>query len=270
LFKEEEKSMLRSTKELEHYQIAARDGVFAQVRDFYFDDVSWVVRYLVVDTGEPKAAHRVLLSPHAITAADWSAKAFHVALTQEQVRRSADVDAIKPVSEQHEIGCFGYDAYGKYWGGGGLWGAGLYPDILQAGLATVERQEANDDPHLRSANTLARYYVHASDGDIGHVGGFLLEEQTWAIRYVVVNTSNWWLGHEVIIAPEWIDEVDWAENIVTVDLSRAAVKDSPAYTSDEPLDIEQERLTHSHYGRDGYWPHAPSTGNVAHSSPPTP
>jgi hypothetical protein len=262
--------MLRSTKQLELYQIAASDAVFGRVRDFYFDDASWVIRYLVVDTGEPKAAHRVLLSPHAITAADSSAKVFHVALTQEQVRRSADVDAIKPVSEQHEMGYFGYDEYGKHWGGGGLWGAGLYPDILQAGLATVERQTANDDPHLRSANAVARYYVHASDGDIGHVSGFLLDEQTWAIRYVVVNTSNWWLGHEVIIAPEWIDEVDWAEDILSVDLSRAAVKDSPVYTSDEPLDIEQERLTHSHYGRDGYWPRAPSKGNSAQPSPPMP
>jgi hypothetical protein len=262
--------MLRSTKELEQYQIAASDGVFAQVRDFYFDDASWVIRYLVVDTGAPQPAHRVLMSPRAITASDSAAKNFRVALTQEQVRRSADVEAIKPVSEQQEMGYFGYDDYGKHWGGGGLWGAGLYPDILQAGLATVERQEANDDPHLRSANAVARYYVHASDGDIGHVSGFLVDEQTWAIRYVVVNTSNWWLGHEVIIAPEWIDEVDWAESLVTVDLSRAAVKDSPVYSSDEPLDPEQERLTHSHYGRDGDWPHAPPTGAASHPSAPPP
>jgi hypothetical protein len=152
------------------------------------------------------------------------------------------------------MGYFGYDGYGKHWGGGGLWGAGLYPDILQAGLATVERQEANDDPHLHSANTVARYYVHASDGDIGHVSRFLVDEQTWAIRYLVIDTSNWWLGHEVIIAPEWIDEVDWAENMVTVDLSREAVKESPSYSSGEPLDPELERNTHRHYGRDGDWP----------------
>jgi hypothetical protein len=262
--------MLRSTKELEQYRIAASDGVFAQVRDFYFDDASWVVRYLVIDTAEPKALHRVLLSPHSITASDCSAKNFRVALTQEQIRRSADVDAIKPVSKQHEMGYFGYDGYGKHWGGGGLWGAGLYPDILQAGLATVERQEANDDPHLRSANTVARYYVHATDGDIGHVSRFLIDVQTWAIRYLIVNTSNWWLGHEVIIAPEWIDEVDWAESLLTVDLSREAVKDSPVYKSDISLDREQELLTHRHYGYDGYWPRDTRKGASERPSHPSP
>jgi hypothetical protein len=246
-------AMLHSTKELEQYAIAASDGVFARVQDFYFDDASWVVRYLVIDTGEAKATHRVLMSPHAIENCDWTAKNFRVALTQEQVRRSADVDSIKPVSQQHEMGYFGYDDYGKHWGGGGLWGAGFYPDILQAGLTTVEQQKASDDPHLRSANAVARYYVHAVDGDIGHVSGFLVEPRTWAIRYLIVNTSNWWLGHEVIVAPEWIDDVDWAECIVTVDLARQAIKDSPAYHSGSPLDREQEMVTHRHYGRDGYW-----------------
>jgi hypothetical protein len=246
--------MLRSTKELERYAIAASDGVFGRVLDFYFDDASWVIRYLVIDTEEAKAAHRVLMSPHAIEQCDSSAQTFHVALTQEQVRRNADVDKVKPVSQQHEMGYFGYDGYGKHWGGGGLWGAGFYPDILQAGLESVERQQATDDPHLRSANAVARYYVHARDGDIGHVSGFLVDERTWAIRYLIVNTSNWWLGHEVIIAPEWVDDVDWAECIVTADLGRQAIQDSPAYHSGHPLDHELELSTHRHYGRDGYWP----------------
>jgi hypothetical protein len=246
--------MLRSTKELEQYTITACDGVCARVRDFYFDDASWVIRYLVIDTGEPKAAHHVLMSPHAIAAGDWSDQTLRVALTQEQVRRSADIDSIKPVSQQHEMGYFGYNEYGKHWGGGGLWGAGFYPDILQAGLATVTRQQAGDDPHLRSANTVARYYVHARDGDIGHVSGFLVDDGTWAIRYLIVNTSNWWLGHEVIVAPDWVDDVDWADSIVTVDLNRRAIQDSPAYHSVAPLDHELELSTHRHYGRDGYWP----------------
>lgn len=228
--------MLRSTKEFERFAIAARDGVFGRVLDFYFDDASWVIRYLAIDAGEPGAPHRVLMSPRAIQGSDWSAQHFRVALTQEQIRRSADVDSIKPVSRQHAMGYFGYDEYGKHWGGGGLWGAGFYPDILQAGLATLERQQADDDPHLRSANAVARYYVHASDGDIGHVSGFLVDDGTWAIRYLVVNTSNWWLGHEVIVAPTWVDDVDWAASIVTVDLSRQAIKDSPAYHFERPRD----------------------------------
>jgi len=260
--------MLRSTKEFEQYAIAASDGICGQVRDFYFDDHSWVVRYLVVGLGTDVGGHRILMSPHAILSAEWPEKTFRVGLTQSEVRHSADAQAVKPVSRQHAMGYYGYDGNrdGRNWGGGGLWGAGFYPDILQAGMQALEREQTSDDPRLRSANAVARYYVHASDGDIGHVSGFLVDDHSWAIRYVLVDTSNWWLGHEVIIAPEWIEEVDWAECIVSVDLSRQAVKDSPLYEPGRTLEREQELCTHRHYGRDGYWPCAPAPG----TSPPAP
>ncbi len=98
-----------------------------------------------------------------------------------------------------------------------------------------------------------RYYVHASDGDMGHVKGFLVDEKSWAIRYLIVNTSNWWLGHEVLIAPQWIDHVDWTESTVSVDLTREAVKHSPPYDSAAPLDRDHELGIYKHYGRTGYW-----------------
>jgi hypothetical protein len=258
--------MLRSTKEFEQYAIAASDGVCGQVRDFYFDDHSWVIRYLVVGLGTAVGEHRILMSPHAILSADWPQKIFQVGLTQSEVRHSANAGTVKPVSRQHAMGYYGDVGYGKNWGGGGLWGAGFYPDILQAGMEALEREQTSDDPRLRSANAVARYYVHARDGDIGHVSGFLVEDHSWAIRYVLVDTSNWWLGHEVIIAPEWIEDVDWAECIVSVDLSRQAVKDSPRYESERTLEREQELCTHRHYGRDGYWPGAAAPD----SSPPAP
>jgi hypothetical protein len=99
-----------------------------------------------------------------------------------------------------------------------------------------------------------RYYVHASDGDIGHVEGFLVEEKSWAIRYLIVNTSNWWMGHKVLIAPQWIDNFDWMGSTVSVGLTREAIKRSPPYDSATPLNREQEADIHSHYGRTGYWP----------------
>jgi hypothetical protein len=140
--------------------------------------------------------------------------------------------------------------------------------VLQAGLQqkgprtgtsvgpaeTVIEQHQHDDPHLRSGNAVMRYYVHASDGDLGHVEGFLVDEKTWAMRYLIVNTSNWWLGHKVLIAPQWIEYVDWAECMVSVGLTREAIKHSPPYNSAAPLDREQEAGIHTHYGRTGYWP----------------
>jgi hypothetical protein len=98
-----------------------------------------------------------------------------------------------------------------------------------------------------------RYYVHASDGDIGHVQGFLVDEETWAIRYIIVNTSNWWLGHQVLIAPQWIDDVNWAESTVSIDLKRQEIKSAPPYDATLPLNREHELQIHAHHGRVGYW-----------------
>jgi hypothetical protein len=259
--------MLRSMKDMEHYTIGATDGIIGRVKDFYFDDEAWVIRYLVVDASEGQPQRKVLISPISIGQPNWSEKILPIALTRTQVAQSPDIDTDKPVSRQQEMGYLGYFGYGAYWGGGGLWGAGLYPDVLQAGLqnrgtrtdksagyaGAVVGQHQHDDPHLRSGNAVMRYYVHASDGDIGHVEGFLVDEKSWAIRYLIVNTSNWWLGHEVLIAPQWIDDVDWMSSTVSVGLTQEAIKHSPPYDSAAPLDREQEAGIHAHYGRTGYW-----------------
>jgi hypothetical protein len=247
-------------KDMETYSISATNGVIGQVKDFYFDDDAWVIRYLVVETGAWLSSRRVLISPIAIGRPNWSEKSLPVSITQEQVKNSPDIDTDKPVSRQHEMGYLGYFGYPNYWGGGGLWGAGFYPDMLQAGLgndgsssASHSTRSQQDDPNLRSGNAIMKYYVHATDGDIGHVQALIVDEETWAIRYLVVNTRNWWLGHQVLIAPEWIDNVDWLDSKVSVDLTRQAVKDAPEYDSTATLNRKQELHIHKHYGRIGYW-----------------
>ncbi len=97
------------------------------------------------------------------------------------------------------------------------------------------------------------YHIEATDGDVGHVQGMLVDEETWAIRYIIVNTSNWWLGHQVLIAPQWIQDVSWSDATVSVNLTRQAVKDAPPYDSAAQLDRDQEIGIHEHYGRIGYW-----------------
>ena len=126
--------MLRSIKDLEDCTIGATDGIIGRVRDFYFDDEAWVIRYLVVGAGEGGPQRRVLISPISIGQPNWSEKILPVSLTRKQVSNSPDIDTDKPVSRQQEMGYLGYYGYGSYWGGGGLWGASLYPDVLQAGL----------------------------------------------------------------------------------------------------------------------------------------
>jgi hypothetical protein len=259
--------MLRSMKDMEHYSIGATDGLIGAVKDFYFDDTDWVIRYLVVDTGESAPRRKVLISPIAIGRPNWSDKILAAKLTRAQVKGSPDIDTEEPVSRQQEMGYAGYYGYGNYWGGGGLWGAGLYPDILQAGRQVNNSGAGSHvihgaDSHLRSGNAVMRYYVNASDGDIGHVQALLVDEGSWAIRYIVVNTSNWWLGHNVLIAPEWIGYVSWAESSLSVNLTRQAIQDSPPYDAATALSGEQEAGIHAHYGRVGSRPPG-SRGNLS-------
>jgi uncharacterized protein YrrD len=238
--------MLRSMNDLEGYAIRATDGTIGHVKDFYFDDQAWVIRYLVVDTGTWLSSRKVLISPIAIGRPDWAEQVLPVSITKEQVKNSPDVDTDKPVSRQHEIDYFGYYGYPFYWGGAGIWGGGLYPDMMmpdyvgfestpqgedQEGEGAHAAQHQHDDPHLRSCKAVMDYHIEATDGDIGHVQGMLVDEETWAIQYLIVNTSNWWLGHQVLIAPQWIKDVSWSDATVSLNLTRQAVKEAPLYNS---------------------------------------
>jgi hypothetical protein len=109
------------------------------------------------------------------------------------------------------------------------------------------------DPHLRSANAVKGYHIKATDGEIGHVQGFLVDDSTWSIRYLIVNTSNWWMGHQVLVSPEWIENVSWAGSYVDLSLTRQAIKDAPVYNEDVPFSRDDEYAIYNHYGRKSYW-----------------
>ena len=264
--------MLRSLRDLEGYVISATDGSIGQVKDVYFDDKSWVVRYLIVDTGSWLSSRKVLISPIAIGQSNSGDRVLPASISREQVKNSPDIDTDKPVSRQHEMEYLGYYEYPYYWGGAGFWGAGVYPNAMLMGVgfagsdaahATAQAAEAraareavrhqDDDPHLRSGHAVMKYDIEASDGGVGHVQGLLIDEETWAIRYLIVNTSNWWVGHRVLIAPQWIKSVSWPDHSVMVNLTRQAVKDAPPYNSAVTLDREGESRLHKHYASAGYW-----------------
>lgn len=265
--------MLRSVSDLETFRIGASDGTIGSVKDLYFDDDAWVIRYVVVDTGGWLGGREVLISPFSIGTPDWDEQILPVTITKEQVEHSPLIDTDKPVSRQQETGYLGYYGYPYYWGGTGLWGEGAYPgDMLggvafpsdaaytkaqaandRAALAQDERRHAHDDPHLRSCTAVKGYHLHATDGDIGHVQGFLVDERTWAIRYLIVNTGNWWLGHQVLVAPAWIEEVSWEHSKVTTSLNRQQITDAPVYDAEGQLSRGDEESIYRHYGRRGYW-----------------
>jgi hypothetical protein len=246
---------------LKDFAIHATDGELGTVNQLYFDDETWAIRYLMVDTGGWLSGRRVLISPFSIIRTDWDAKRLDVALTKEQVENSPNIDTHRPVSRQHEAGYLEYYGFPYYWGGPFLWGTAYYPSGMAVSptpsaetmAERVGRESTNS--HLRSTEAVTGYYIHAEDGEIGHVSGFVVDEETWAIRYLEVATRNWWPGKTVLVSPAWIERVSWADSAVYTGLSREAIRSGPEYIESRPITREYENRLYFHYGRPPYWMH---------------
>ena len=255
--------MLNSISHLDGSTIDADDGEIGHVKRAFFDDRTWAIRYLVVDAGSWLAGREVLISPYAVRQPLGSESRVHVALTRQQVKDSPAVDTHQPVSRQHEREVLRHYAYPEYWDGGGLWAMGAMPfpppmaltgAELQANQAMLERDFKPAEVHLRSTSEVAGYEIEASDGGIGQVKDFVFDDETWAIRYLVVDTSNWWpLGRRVLIGAHWADRIDWATRRLHVRLTRAQVKASPVFEDVGSIHREYELRLHQNYQRPGYW-----------------
>ena len=252
--------MLRSVNALRGFTIGATDGDVGRVEAFYFDDTSFTIRHLVVDTGGWLGGRKVLISPRALGDIDWDDRRIDAELTKAQVEKSPDIDTDRPVSRQQQIEYYRYYGYPSYWSGPYLWGGYSFPVVSPGRSATLEHErrwewgpQESGDPHLRSSAAVIGYHIAATDGDIGHVEDFLVDDETWCIRYMVVDTSNWWFGRKVLVSSEWITRVDWSESLLRVDMTREKVKNSPEYDSSGHVQREYERRLHDYYGRPGYW-----------------
>ena len=244
--------MLWRTPELIGYGIQAANGSIGSVGDLLFDDESWTVRWAVVDTGTWLPGRQVLLPPSTLGRPDPTLQQFPVDLTRQKVKDSPDAGTDRPVSRRMEADLYGYYGWAPYWTAG----PGYVPPAGIGGLGLGRARvppEPSGDPHLRSTNEVTGYYIRATDGDIGHAEEFLVEDGSWAIRYMVVDTRNWWPGKAVLIAPQWIREVSWGDRRVFVDLTRQQVKDSPEYDPTVPLNRAYEERLHRHYDRPFYW-----------------
>ncbi len=242
--------MLHRGNELQGYTIAATDGDLGKVQDLYFDDQKWAVRYLVVDTGGWLSGRLVLVSPHVVTSADDAAKHVLVSLTQAQVKDSPGIETDMPFDRQQEIAYRNYFGWPPYWGGVGA----LSQVAVQPVVGVADRDvPAEGDHHLRSASVVGGYHIAASDGDIGHVDDFIIDDASWAIRYLVVDTRNWLPGKKVLLSPQWVSSVEWPAADVVVRLTREQIAGAPAYDHDAPITREYETELHKHYGEGAYW-----------------
>ena len=246
--------MLTNAIYLKGLVIRGTDGELGTVEDFYFDDETWVIRYIIVDTGGWLGGREVLISPLAVTHADWPARRLDLALTKQQVENSPDINTQLPVSRQHESIFNGYFGYPTYWT--------AYPSFvggvgIPTPLAIVDASDGGQrdlmDSHLHSTKAVDGYHIEATDGEIGHVAGFVIDVSTWAIRYMEVATRNWWPGKTVLLSPEWIESVSWEKSKVYVGVLRAAIMDAPIYVESAPITREYEDRLFATYGRSPYW-----------------
>ena len=245
--------MLIKAKTLKGYSLASLDGEIGSASEFYFDDRYWAIRYLVANTGTWLTGRKVLISPYSLDGVNTAEEKMFVLLNRKQIEESPSIDMDEPVSRQYEGLYNGYYGFPNYWGGPYMWGGNPYilRDRSRWGLAASEAM--GWDRHLRSTHEVAGYHLLALDGEIGHVDDFIIDDETWAIRYLVVTTKNWWAGKKVLISPKWIENVSWEEREVAIGLSREVIKAAPEYNDESLLTRDYETDLHGHYNRAGYW-----------------
>ncbi|WP_054005330.1 PRC-barrel domain-containing protein [Cypionkella psychrotolerans] len=251
--------MLLNLSTIRGHSIEASDGTIGFVSDVLFDDTSWMIRWLVVDTGDWLPGRKVLLPPSALGHAAPDSTTFPVRLTRAQVKASPDLDTHRPVSRQFETSTYDYYGWSPYWGSGyymGGYGAlsaampmRADPEVQRRADDIARHQHDQDEPHLRSAEEVSGYHIHATDGEIGHLSDLIIEDTDWSIHFLIVDTSNWWMGQKVLVSPRSAQDIRWTEQLIYLDVNRQKVKDSPPFDPAKPVDRAYEDRMAGHYAK---------------------
>jgi uncharacterized protein YrrD len=247
--------MLRPFTDLRNLSLGATDGEIGTIKDAYFDDDRWTLRYLVVATGTWLSGREVVITPNSIHGVNWSSKTVDVNLSRKQIEKAPSPEDDMPVSRQYETRLHDYYGYPYYWASPAWSGlAGAEPMAAAAAEAARQAeakqaaQTERGDSHLRSAREVIGYQIQASDDSIGSVDDFLFDDTHWSLRFFVVDTRKWLPGRRVLIATDWITDVRWQEREVGVAMTREEVRSSPEFDASELNDSNEDAL-YRHYGR---------------------
>ena len=237
--------MIFRIKELLRYKVHARDGVLGEVEDFYFDDFEWCLRYMVVSGGDEMDGRRLLISTAAVERPDPSTTELKINLSKETTKNSPEITLDRPITREEQIAIHSYYEWPLYWEASGL---SAYPLVEM--VTDMRKQEAeNEGVHpLRSARQVLGLSIKARDGHLGSVEDFLVEDEKWNMYYLVIDTGSWLPGRQVIISPQWIENIRWEDSEVEVDLNQETIKNSPEYDPTTPLDSEYEARLSEYYG----------------------
>lgn len=240
--------MLRNFKNLRGFTLKASDGEIGSVRDIFFDDADWVVRYLVVDTGSWLTGRTVLITPKFLGLLDDTSRTIPITLTRSKVEGSPSIETNMPVTRQHEAEYLGYYGLPYYWSNpmmGGI-NSNLVP-VMFVSESENTRKKPKSDPNLQSSRDVTDFPIQASDGALGHVQDFVLDDSDWTIRYLVVDTTNWWPGGLVLVSPKWIKHIGWETREVQIELSRETLRQAPTYHTSSPITQEYEERLLGYY-----------------------
>ena len=237
--------MQRNINSLVGYNMGATDGIIGEVEDFYFDDESWAIRYLILKTGNWLSGRKVLISTSALTKASWKTGLFPVDLTKQQIHSSPDIDTDKPVFRQHEHILNDHYNWQNYWEDGyylgGIWCIAPVLDKKRLIERNKPDEQSRDDRHLRSSRQVTGYHIHATDGDIGHVNDFVIDDKNWQVKFIVADTHNWFSGKKVLIDVEKITEVEWNNSKVFVNITIDSIKNS--------IEFDEAKFIHPKTGK---------------------
>jgi hypothetical protein len=264
--KAEKFEMLWNASAIKGYRLSASDGEIGAISDFLFDDTNWLVRWLVVETGNWLSQRKILLPSSAMSHLDAKREECSIKLTMQQIKESPDIATDRPVSRQLESSAYSHYGYSPSWtsgygymGGIGFMGGygymGGMGGAMPISLASQRREEEiaeaqrnRDDVHLRSVEAVCWDHLHATDGEIGHVEDFLIDDADWSFRYLVVDTKNWWPGKKVLISPRSVKDVDWSDRLVHIDVDRQKVEAGPAYDASVTPDSAFDKKFLNYYG----------------------
>ncbi len=248
--------MLWDASTIKGYEVEASDGPIGTVSDWLFEDVGWVVRWLVVDVGHWLSGRKILIPHPVLGQPDRAMRRLPVRLTMQQVKDSPDIDTDQPVSRQDAANLDQYVPYPV--GSDGPLANTMSQPFVEPLLFSETRPwgpargdmalDASGDPHLRSVAAVTGYHVHATDGELGHVENFLLEDRDWSIRYLTVDTKNWWPGEKVLISPRSVREIDWIDGSIHVNLDRQRIENGPRYDPTITVDGAYEDKFLTYYG----------------------
>lgn len=228
--------------------VEATDGVVGLVKDIYFDDISWTLRYLVVDTGGWLTGREVLISSEALVGLNRDQSTVVTRLSQMQIENSPSAEVDQPISRLSEIQLSQYYGWSPYWTAvpGGLfpWSRTYtFPRDSSApdgGPASpnfedeFERQ-SQTNPNLRSFASIRNYALRATDGDIGQLEDLLIESESWRITHIIADAKLWWPGGLVVIDRGMVEDISWSDQKIVVAMTRDEVKNAPAYNKNRPM-----------------------------------